>query len=290
MATGPSNPDPRAWATRAVQWAPARNGLKYAAHGFARARGRVLEQRHATPEVANIYTASSPKAGSQWMKALFDHPVVRRHTGLFTLPQLDYQRTGRTEFPVGTCVPGIYLSYPEYQRITRRGPRRTIYMFRDPRDLVVSGYFSATVSHRVTNVDEVEHEREVLRTMSFGDGLLHLIDLAGPALEDMRTWIGVDDADVALFHLEDAGGDPRTTVPRILAHAGVRLNEQELETVLHDVSREAIQAADLRQRKPGEESHYRVEQTGFREHFTDAHYAAMERVAPGLVAELGYPE
>src|SRR5690606_38184695 len=89
----------RAWAVRTLQWDPLRNTVKYGVHGFARARGRVIDRAGRVPPIANIYTASSPKAGSQFMKALFDHPVVRSHTGLLTLPQLDYQQDPERGFP-----------------------------------------------------------------------------------------------------------------------------------------------------------------------------------------------
>src|SRR5215210_6052580 len=122
----------REWAARFVQWDPARNSLKLAVHTYARARGRSLETTRRVPTIGNIYAASSQKAGSQWMKALFDHPIVRGHSGLFTLPQQDYKLQRRTRFPAGTFVPGLYLSYPEYQRIQHRHPHRVVYMFRDP--------------------------------------------------------------------------------------------------------------------------------------------------------------
>ena len=64
----------RTWATRTVSWGPARIQIKKRAHTYARARGMMLERTGRLPEIANIYAASSPKAGSQWMRALLDHP------------------------------------------------------------------------------------------------------------------------------------------------------------------------------------------------------------------------
>ncbi|QIX25479.1 sulfotransferase domain-containing protein [Nocardioides sp. JQ2195] len=278
----------REWATRAVQWDPARNTIKRAVHVGARARGVRLERSGRVPAIANIYAAGSPKAGSQWMKALFDHPVVRRHTGLFTLPQLDYQLKPSKPFPAATFVPGLYFSHDEYLTMTHRHPHRLVYMFRDPRDLFVSGYFSAIGTHRP--VAGYESWREELRAMPVEEGLLEIIRLGGSRLQEMATWEGVSDPDVATFRLEEVQRDPRATVAAIFKHCEIDLAPDELETVLTDVSREALQVKDLAQRAEGSESHYRVDRTTFRDLFTDEHHAAVDALAPGLAARLGYDD
>ena len=284
-----SRPDPREWATRVVQWDPARNSIKRAAHLYARARGGALALGGRSPVVSNIYAASSPKAGSQWMKALFDHPVVRGHSRLFTLPQLDYQATLGRPFPAATFVPGIYLSYEEYLQIPATRPRRTIYMFRDPRDLVVSGYHSAVKTHRKVHLREVEEVRDRIRAMSFDDGLLYLIEDGAPRLREIETWVDVEDPDVAKFRLEDVSAEPRVVVARILRHCGISLSAEELDAVLMDVSRDALQAKDLAHRSDGE-SHYRVRRESFREVLKPEHLEAIETIVPGLVSRLGYPD
>lgn len=276
----------REWATRAVQWDPARNNIKRGVHLAARARGRRLERNGQVPEIANIYAAGSPKAGSQWMKALFDHPVVRRHTGLFTLPQLDHQLRPSKPFPAGTFVPGLYFSHDEYLAMTHRHPYRLIYMFRDPRDLFVSGYFSAIGTHRP--VPGYEEWRESLRSMPINEGLLEIIRLGGVRLKEMATWEGVSDSNVATFKLEEVSADPRANVAAIFKHCEISLSPDEFETVLADVSREALQVKDLSQRADGSESHYRVDRSTFRDLFTDEHYAAVDALAPGLATRLGY--
>lgn len=278
----------RELAARLVQWNTGRAWIKYGVHAGARARGQVLVRTGKVPPVANIFAAGSPKAGSQWMKALFHHPVVREHTGLFTLPQLDYQQRLDKVFPPGTFVPGIYLDYPQYQQLQRPWPHRTVYMFRDPRDLIVSGYYSAIKTHRKLHVPELEAFRDELRAMPQSEGLLRLIEEAAPRLAEVGTWVGVDDPDVATFRLEDNDVDPRGQVQRMLEHCEVHLSATELDTVVGDVSREALQARDLAARTDGE-SHYRVDRRTFRELFGPEHHAAIEAIIPGLVEKLGYP-
>ena len=280
---------PREWVTCVVQWNKARNTLKYGAHAYAGARGQWLRARGATPQIGNIFTASSPKAGSQWMKALFNHPVVRRHTGLFTLPQLDYQTTPDRVFPAGTFVPGIYCSYEEYLRMPRTRERRVVYMLRDPRDVIVSGYHSTVKTHRKLDDRELEAYRDKLRAMPFDDALSDLIRVAAPRLHEAASWADADDPDVALFRLEEVSTDPRPHVDAMLRHCGVDLSADELEIVLNDVSRDALQARDLALRGGGSDSHYRTERTTYLDVFKPQHYEAMDRYAPGVAELMGYP-
>lgn len=280
----------RALAIQTVQWDPARNALKRGAHRYAAARGRIMERRGTLPEIANVYAASSPKSGSQWMKAVFDHPIVRAHSRLFTLPQIDYQSHPERGVPLATFVPGLYLSYPEYRRIPHRHPHRVVYMFRDPRDIVVSGYFSAIGTHRNTQDPENEAARQRMRELPQSEGLRFAVDQAALRIQEMATWLDLDDPDVATFRLEDNAVDPRGQLDRMLRHTGVILTAEELTALENDVSREALQRKDLETRAPGDEGHYRKTRKTHRELFTDEHYAAIEAVSPGLAKRLGYPD
>jgi hypothetical protein len=205
------------------------------------------------------------------------------------MPQLDdFNETLRTRaYPAATFVPGLYVSYEGYQRLAKPYPHRVVYIFRDPRDIVVSGYFSGLETHR--EYGSVAEHRALLRGMSTSDGLLHALNYGQKHVQNMASWVGVTDPNVRTWRLEDISADPDTAVPAILEHCGVRLSDAELATVLAETSREALQRKDLAHRKPGQESHYRTRRQGFRDLFGPEHYEAVERVVPGLVEKLGYP-
>jgi len=280
----------RATVTRVVQWEPARNAVKYGAHFAARGRAQVLQARGKMPAVANIFAGSCPKSGSQWAKAVFDHPVVRSHTGLFTLPQLDYWQRPLHGFPGGTFVPGLYISYEQYRAMPKPLPHRMVYVFRDPRDIVVSAYFSS-FTHRTVRALDAPKIRSALDGLSIDEAMHWLLRYGEGHLRDMETWVGVEKTDesVATWRLEDIAADPTGAVSGMLEHCGVHLSQSEMDTVLAETSREALQRRDLEDRKPGSESHYRVHRQGFRELFKQEHYAAVEKVVPGLIEKLGYP-
>lgn len=275
----------RQWSTEHVRWQPGRNGLKYAVHGYARVRLAQLVHRH---ELANIFAISPPKAGSQWLKALLHHSVVRRQTGLLTLPQLDYQqKPPRHGFPVGTFVPGVYLSRLEFNALHKRGPYRAVHLIRDPRDIVVSGYWSAVETHPPTHVAQVEQTRRHLHSLSLEEGLAVCIRAAAPVFRDMASWVGDDDPHIATFRLEDIADDYAGNVRKLLAHCNVVLDDADTRRILQQTSRAALQRRDLDVRGDGR-SHYRVQQTSHRDLFSADHYRLFNHVAPGLVEALGY--
>lgn len=271
--------------TDALQWQPARDTVKYAVHWAAAGRGRFLDGRpaHGTPL---IVAAGPPKSGSQWVKALFDHEEVRRRTGLLTLPQLDYKTRLDRRLPTGAFVPGLYVSYPEYLRIPKHREHRCIYVVRDPRELVVSAYFSYRESHRL--LGGIAEVRATLQQLSTHDGLLHTIELMTPHLQDMATWADVTDPCVLRIRLEHVNAEPAEAITAMLVHCGVTLEPPTSERVVADLSRERLQQRDLERRSAGAESHYRVRRVGADELFGAEHDAALERAAPGLAAALGY--
>jgi len=280
-------PKLREWAMQAVTYEPARDVVKAGVRQGARARGRVLELTGRVPDLATIFLASSPKAGSQWSKAVFDHPVVRAKTGLLTLPQLDYQAYAPRKFPAGVLVPGLYVGYDHYRRIPKPHPYKTIYVFRDPRELIVSAYFSNVATHRI--IGDLARIRAELRGMSVEDGLLHMTRLLGFRLREMDTWAGVEDPDVLVCKLEEIGADGPAHVSAMLDHCGIALTDEEFATVVDGTSRESLQRKDLETRSAGEESHYRVKRQGYRDLFDQRHYDLVEQIVPGLVERLGYP-
>ena len=279
----------RNWATRAVNWPPARNAIKGGVHAYARGRGVALNASGRVPEVANIFTASSPKGGSQFMKELFSHPTVAAHHRLLTLPQRLYQDYLTQAVPLGTYVPGVHMTWDEFQRWPHPAPWKVVYMFRDPRELLVSGYYSGVGVHRPMPGD-VEEFRVKLRSMPRSEGLMANIAYGGHRIAEMATWVDVEHPDVFKLRLEDVAAEPTKYIPAMLEHCGINLNDEEMARVLADVSRESMQARDLALRDEGSESHYRKERTGYREVFEPKHYAAAEALAPGLVGRLGYPE
>lgn len=278
----------RGFVTRRLTGTRTRAAVKRAAIRYAWYRGERLRKSGQLPEIPNIYAAMSPKGGSQWAKALLDHPIVRSHTGLFTLPQMvsGVPEDGRG-FPLATSVAGVYTSYEDFVGMPKPDNYRLFYIFRDPRELVVSSYFSAMKTHMKMTPD-LEALRDELRGLSRDEGLLMAAELMTPRLQEMASWIGVDDPRIKMFRLDEIEADPQKTV-QILEHCGLALSESEMETVLNETNRGALQQRDLAHRSDKSESHYRRDRSTYRDLFTPEHYAAINAAAPQLAQRLGYP-
>lgn len=250
------------------------------------ARGWVIERSSDPRMLRNIYAATIQKAGSQWIKALFAHDSVRAATHMASFPQFRYDEDQfRKRFPAACFVPGLYLHYGAYVAIEKPPPYRTFYVARDPRDIVVSWYFSVRDTHRA--MGRIPALRRTLHSLSFHDGLLFSIASLTQPILGMGTWLAVKDPEVAFFRLEDLSRRPEVEVQRLLAHCGVHLSHSDFKRVIHDTSRHKLQQRDLEQRKDSH-SHYRVRQSDYREHFAPAHYAAFRNATGDLVERLGY--
>ncbi len=249
-------------------------------------RGLATEHHGRRRPLRNVYGASMWKAGSQWAKALFDHEIVADATGLATYPQAVFNGRGlRNRFPAH-CYVQLYLSYPDYAGLLKRPPYRAFYVARDPRDIVVSWYFSMRDTHR--ELGRVPDLRRELRTLSFSDGLLFSIEDLAPSLNAMSTWLAAPSEEVAFFRLEEIRDDPEAETRRLLSHCQVSLSDAQLDRVLRDTSREALRSKDLAARSMGGESHYRQEPSTHMKHFGPEHHERFRELTGDLVEQLGY--
>ncbi len=274
-------------ADRLIQWEPLRSRARHAGHVAIGVRGKVLERSDRLPPLRNIYAATTQKAGSQWTKAIFAHEIIRSTTRLAVLPQLEYaDGLLPRQFPAACFVPGLYLSYASYCEFTKPGAYRTFYISRDPRDIVVSAYYSGLESHRL--MGSIMSIRKRLQGMSLHEGLMFTIQYQAPSLMNMGTWLEVNEPEVAFFRIEDLMAEPAVGLRRLLAHCEIELPPDGFERLLRETSREALREKDLRRRSPGQESHYRKTPSSHSGVLRHEHYEELRRLTGDLTERLGY--
>ncbi len=270
-----------------LQYEPLRKRARAGGAAMLELRGLVTERVGRQRPLRNVYGVGMQKTGSQWAKALLGHEIVVAASGLATFPTLAYSGDRSPKrFPAHCFVPDLFMSYPDYSSIPKPAPYRTYYLMRDPRDIVVSWYFSTRDTHRVFG--PIAEIREELVSRSVDDGLRYAIEWLAEPLSAMATWVDVSEPEVAVFRLEDIRDRPEAEVRRLLTHCRVELTPEEFAHVLQDTSRDALQKRDLERRAPGEESHYRREASEHVKFFGVQHHQLFLEVNGDLLERLGY--
>ena len=248
----------------------------------------------------NVFHCCLHKTGSQWIRRIMKDYRVYRYSGLEAHhyqssmpgghdPRPVNARTFDEPFPARTIVTPLYIDYPGYRAIPKPDSSRAFFMTRDPRDIVVSWYFSSKLSHRL--MGDLHDVRGSLSDLDEVEGLEYSIrHLDGFGLfEAQRSWIESEsDTDAMVVRFEDlAGADSVAHFRKLFDHCRIALPDSVLEEVLDAYSFERLSG-----RAKGVEdvnTHFRKGIQGdWRNHFVPEVEAVFEKVTGDLVHSLGY--
>jgi len=219
-----------------------------------------------------------------------------------------------------------FLSYvnADVRHVRGLGPLRGFHVVRDPRDLVVSSYFSHRGTHPTHAWPELAAHREKLRALGPEEGLLLEMDFSAPFLDQIASW-DYGREDVLELKQEELTRDPYRSFLAVFEFLGV-LDESHYgkarwpaylarsgSNILHRWTRGVWPRLPLRAipgerllgavfdhrfqkyaggREKGEEdraSHYRRGVGGdWVRHFTEAHVARFKERFGDLPLRLGY--
>ncbi|MCF8096137.1 MAG: sulfotransferase domain-containing protein [Desulfobacteraceae bacterium] len=244
--------------------------------------------RKFNPPIENIYFATIQKSGSQYIKQVFSDKRIQYYTKLLTYPQHRYEWDEfHKKFPKGTFVPGLYMSYDLYEEIEKPKSYKTFYVMRDPRNIVVSWYYSMMKTHKL--MGKVGRYRKELQKLSFKEGLHYCIDALSIKFMAMRTWKNNEnDPAVLILKFEDLKENPYSEFLRIFEHCGINIPHEVLKSVLSDYTKDKMREKDLANRVDITESHYRKTESKHQEVFEADHYKHFYQVTGNLVEILGY--
>lgn len=105
---------------------------------------------------------------------------------------------------------------------------RGFHVVRDPRDVLVSGYFSHKHSHPTDDWPELAEHRQELKNLSKEEGLLREMEFSRPFFEDMYTWDYEQD-NILELRMENLTGKPLVFFTKIGRFLGI-LDEREAPT------------------------------------------------------------
>jgi hypothetical protein len=257
----------------------------------------------------SVYHCCMPKTASQWIRAILSDPRVFVYSGLrpvnvyerYESSAVDPDPRERLEripeadlhqlLPTSTVVTPLYVDYQTFQTIPRPDRYKAFFVMRDPRDILVSWYFSMKQSHPL--LGGIPWYRESVRERSGRDGLAFAIDalarLGVFAALDSWQQAARDDPNVSTFRFEDLAGPFAETVFRCLfVLCDIRLPSDVVPRLIDDYRFDRLSAG----RRPGEEdvtSHYRKGIAGdWQNHFDGSLERAMRDTTGDLVTRLGY--
>ena len=209
----------------------------------------------------NIFHCCVQKTGSQWIKAIFadknilDITKLQIHTYQTTMPggsdpRILTERTFDKPFPRNTIISPLYINFDNYRKIPKSENHRTFFIKRDPRDIVVSWYYSVKYSHAI--MGQLAEYRDKLNQEDLSEGMQFAIDFLESfgLFEALRSWCGSSsDYKILVVKYEDLIGDNSTdTFSKIFAHCQIDLNKKEQERLVEKYSFKSMS-----KREPGEE-------------------------------------
>ena len=233
-------------------------------------------------ENENVFHCTVQKSASQWILSIASDERMYRYSGLAIYqytqempggfdPRKITERSFDKPFPPRTFVSPLYIDYDNFKNIPKPRKYKAFFLMRDPRDLLVSWYFSAKYSHAL--VGDLGKIRQELHRLDVEDGLLYAIDSLEyhGIFKAQSSWAGspTKDPNVMLVKYEKLiASDNAVLFRQVLNHCDIRIPNNQLNDLLKSYSFEKLSG-----RKRGQEdqkAHYRKGVRGdWRNYFTD---------------------
>ncbi len=240
-----------------------------------------------------VYHCCTWKSASQWVRHVLSDIAVYRYSGLKpvsfrTERDLEPFMNGTLKIENASVVTPVYATYDQLLNQFDPNTDRAFFVMRDPRDLIVSRYYSRVSAHPRNSL--IDQHRAELKAMSLEDGLRKTMDDSETLFQILQSWARVaEDASVLLTRYEDLTGDNQESEwQRVLTHCGIDVPETTLRKLLRNYSFERMSGG----RKKGEENpeqKYRKGVAGdWKNYFTPIVQEHFDQIAGNLIGELGY--
>lgn len=271
-----------------------------------RARDAVHKSRSALTSAVvqspsdNVFHCCLHKTGSQWIRRIAKDARVLKYSGLKDHhyqsfmpgghdPRPVNERSFDEPFPERTFVTPLYIDYDNYRRIPKPESSRGFFVTRDPRDIVVSWYFSSLYSHRL--MGDLSDVRGTLSDLDMPTGLRysirHLADFG--VFDAQRSWSkSQSDPTVIVVRFEDLIGPGYLEEFReLFDHCRIPIPDDELPALLETHSFEKLSGRSQGSDDP--QAHFRKGIAGdWKNHFDSDVESEFLSVTGDLLDVLGY--
>lgn len=258
----------------------------------------------------NIYHCCVQKTGSQWIKAILSDDLVLEKTGLTihtyhkylpgnTDPRILTERFFHQPFPENCILTPLYMDYNSYMSIPKPACYRAFSIIRDPRDIIVSWYFSVKYSHPL--MGKIPRHREILNRVPPDEGLIYCIEYLKEygLFSALKSWVsrpGTDPSDsfIKLFRFEDLVNMEQqlSLLTDLFSHCHFQLTGNDIKYLMEKYRLEEMKKK-AQKNQPGNQgiSHYRKGIPGdWQNYFNEKVQSAFAQHLGDLLKELGYRE
>jgi hypothetical protein len=161
------------------------------------------------------------KCATQWITAILADICATTHLRMFEVSRIEDWDFADLRALVGCYRPDILVySNAEIDQVKLLPPLRGFHVIRDPRDLIVSAYFSHLHSHNLGTWPRLAEHRRQLQAADKSAGLLLEMEFSRGVLADIASW-DYDQPGVLELRMEDLIASPVEHVVRIVEHLGL---------------------------------------------------------------------
>ncbi|MEM7548237.1 MAG: sulfotransferase domain-containing protein [Bacteroidota bacterium] len=156
-----------------------------------------------------------PKSGSTWLSGFFLGLAYDLGLKIFYDQTTFYRNKPEV---IANTNPDIVISQnSSYEAIESLDNLKALHVIRDPRDLLISSYYSSLYSHNIEGWPELSQLRIELEKTTFDNGLILVMDFMQSEILHMKTW-NYNDPRILEFKFETFIENPIKHLNQTLAY------------------------------------------------------------------------
>lgn len=248
----------------------------------------------------NIYHCCVQRSGSQWLRSILSDPMVYKmsHMKVYN-PHKNFFAADSVRdlihhpLPVNKIISPLYIGREDFLKIPKPSKYKAFFVMRDPRDIVISWYFSTKYSHR--KYPAIKKQRKILQTMNDEEAIFYLCKKVFrrklPVYMAMHNWYlhRKENENIIVLRYEELIGEKKIdTFIRLMAHLDMTVSEKNIEHLIEKYSFERFskgRAAGVENIK----SHYRKGVSGdWKNYFSEEHKKIFKEENGQLLIDLNY--
>lgn len=166
-----------------------------------------------------VIFASHHKCATKWFLQLFLHGCGQMGWKLANIDLAKNLPDGALAYCPEHQIDFLFFSNADFEKM-RDVECPVVHVVRDPRDILVSGYFSHRDSHETHNWPELVPHRKRLQSLNVREGLELELDFSHPLLHCLGSWPDDEKPNILTLHYEEFSRKPLDFIQAVLEHLG----------------------------------------------------------------------